>query len=100
MKKAWAEMHEGADIRIPKVFRFIIKFVSPVYLIGLLLFWGIQDGIPILLMKSKNPADVPFLWGSRIMMLGLVVLCLILTAIAYKKGTIRYEEKSEPKTKS
>ncbi|MDZ7291357.1 MAG: sodium-dependent transporter [candidate division KSB1 bacterium] len=91
MKRAWAEIHEGADIRIPGVFKFIIQFITPVYLIGLLLFWGIQDGIPVLLMKGKDAVHQPYLWGARAMMLGLTVVCVILIAHAYKRGTIRHE---------
>jgi SNF family Na+-dependent transporter len=31
--KAIAEAHEGANMRIPKIFRFIIKYVSPTFLL-------------------------------------------------------------------
>jgi NSS family neurotransmitter:Na+ symporter len=34
MKKGWAEINLGADIQIPKVFKFIIQFVTPVMLLG------------------------------------------------------------------
>ncbi len=95
MKRAWAEMNAGADIRIPKIFKFIIRFITPVYLIGLLIFWGVQDGIPILLMKGKDAAHIPYLWGARFMMLGLIVVCIILIAYAYKRGTIRHETAAE-----
>jgi SNF family Na+-dependent transporter len=91
IKKAWAEINEGADIRIPSVFRFIIQYVTPVYLIGLLVFWGVQDGIPVLLMEGKPTADIPYLWGARLMMLGLTVIAVVLIARAYKRGTIRHE---------
>jgi len=33
MKKGWAEITRGADIKIPNVYKFIIKFVTPVMLI-------------------------------------------------------------------
>jgi hypothetical protein len=91
MKRAWAEINEGADIQVPSIFRFIIQFITPVYLIGLLFFWGWQDGIPILLMEGKPEADIPYLWGARLMMLGLTVVCLYLIARAYKRGMIRDE---------
>jgi NSS family neurotransmitter:Na+ symporter len=32
IKKGWAEILEGADIKVPKIFRFIIKYVTPVLL--------------------------------------------------------------------
>lgn len=95
LKRGWAEMNRGADIRIPSVFKWIIRFVTPLYLMALLLFWGIQDGIPILLMNGKKPADIPYLWGSRLMMLGLVVATLLLVYFAYKKRTIRLDVDAE-----
>ncbi len=95
MKRGWAEIHEGADIQIPRIFKFIIQYITPVYLIGLLFAWGVQDGIPILLMKGKPEADIPYLWGARLMMLGLTVVSVWLIARAYKRGTIRDEVVSD-----
>jgi SNF family Na+-dependent transporter len=90
-KRAWAEINEGADIQIPRVFKFIIQYVTPVYLIGLLFAWGVQDGIPVLLMEGKPAADIPYLWAARLMMLGLTAGAVILIARAYKRGMIRDE---------
>ncbi len=42
-RKAWDEMHQGADIRIPRVFYFIMKYVTPVYLLALLVLWPVQS---------------------------------------------------------
>lgn len=89
IRRGWQEIHEGADIRIPGIFKFIIKYVTPIYCIALLTFWGIQDGIPVLLMRGRNPADVPYLWGARAMMLGLTVIALALAAYAYRRGSLR-----------
>ncbi len=33
MKKGWAEITRGADIKVPNIYKFIIKFVTPVMLI-------------------------------------------------------------------
>ncbi|MEP0712804.1 MAG: hypothetical protein ABJC55_12845 [Algoriphagus sp.] len=30
INKGWDELTRGADIRIPKVFKFIIQFITPV----------------------------------------------------------------------
>ena len=95
MKNAWAEINEGADIRLPRIFKFIIQFIAPLYLIGLLTFWAVQDGIPVFLMEGKSAADIPFLWGARIMMIGLVIVSIILVIYAYRKGTIRHDAKPE-----
>ncbi len=89
MKRGWQEINAGADIAVPKIFRFIIKYVTPVFCIGLLLFWGIQDGIPILLMADKSSEDIPYLWGARAMMALLTLTALLLLIRAYRNRTMR-----------
>ncbi|MHB9154719.1 MAG: hypothetical protein ACYC5N_03375 [Endomicrobiales bacterium] len=39
-------MRAGADIRIPKFYRCIIKYVTPLFLITILVSWLWQQGIP------------------------------------------------------
>ena len=34
IENGWAEINRGADIRIPKVFKFVIKYVTPLFLIA------------------------------------------------------------------
>ncbi len=38
VKKGWAELTAGADIKIPNVYKFILKFVTPIMLIAV--FFG------------------------------------------------------------
>ena len=54
MDRGWAEMTKGAELAIPKVFRFIIKFVTPVFLIAILLASG---GDMIAKLLHKDVAD-------------------------------------------
>jgi NSS family neurotransmitter:Na+ symporter len=35
IERGWKEAHEGAEMRIPTVYKFIIKYVSPIYLLGI-----------------------------------------------------------------
>lgn len=37
------ELMRGALLRIPRVFIYVIKYVSPVYLIGIFVMWGVQQ---------------------------------------------------------
>ncbi len=37
--KGFAEAHRGAHVRIPSVFKFVIKYVSPAYLLGIFTLW-------------------------------------------------------------
>jgi NSS family neurotransmitter:Na+ symporter len=59
MDRAWTEMHSGSDINLPRIYRFIIKYVTPLFLVFILGFWLIKEGIPVLLLKKVPAGDVP-----------------------------------------
>lgn len=42
--KAWTELHYGADIRVPTLYRYVIKYVTPVVLLAILGAWLFQKG--------------------------------------------------------
>ncbi len=69
--KAWKEMNAGGDFTIPKVFYYIMKYVTPIILMILLVWWGVQSAIPKLLLRDADPANVPYIWGARILMLAI-----------------------------
>ncbi len=39
IRRGWEEAHKGAEMRIPNVFKFIIKYLSPLYLLGIFVCW-------------------------------------------------------------
>jgi SNF family Na+-dependent transporter len=39
IEKGWDEAHRGAEIRIPNVFRFLMRYVSPLYLLAIFVLW-------------------------------------------------------------
>lgn len=88
--KGFAEMTTGADIKIPNIFKFIIKYVTPLYLLFILSFWTFQSAIPTLMMYNVKPENVVYLWGSRIFMALTFIGICIMVNIAWKrkqKGT-------------
>lgn len=72
MRNAWDEMHHGAQLRIPAVYRFIIAWVTPLLLLALLGWWFYDTGWNTLLLKGVKPESRPYVIGTRA---GLVVLC-------------------------
>jgi len=38
-EKVWEELHKGADIRVPRIFFYILKYVSPILLLTILVTW-------------------------------------------------------------
>ena len=93
IKNGWAEMHKGADLKIPKVFKFIMTYITPVYLLILLGVWTYQDAVKEFLMTGKDPANRPYLWGARVMIVGLLLVMLLLIRKAWnKKKEVKAEE--------
>jgi NSS family neurotransmitter:Na+ symporter len=90
-KKAWAEMNEGGDFKIPSPFYFVMKYITPVLLLCLLTWWFIKDAIPILLLENVEPDKVPYIWGSRILMLSLVTVILLMIRKAWKRRQLKHE---------
>ncbi len=77
--RGWDELHEGADIKIPRIYKPIMKWVTPLFLITLLTWWTVTEAIPNVLMKGVTEAgNVPYLWLARILMIALVVVGAIL----------------------
>lgn len=84
-RSAWKEIMMGADIRIPRFFHFIMKYVTPLYLFILLGFWFSQDGINVLLMRGVPEQNFPYIWFARFLMLGILLLMLVLVRIAWQR---------------
>lgn len=85
IKKGWEEIHKGADIQIPRIFKFIIHYVTPLYLLVLLFVWTYQEAIGKFLMKGEPEIRHPYQWGARALFLLFIVVTLILIRVAWKK---------------
>lgn len=84
-KNAWKEISAGADMKIPRFFFPIMKYVTPVYLIVLLLFWFFQDGINVLLLRQVPEQDYPYIWFARFLLTGILVIIVIAVRVAWQK---------------
>ncbi|MBU1061394.1 MAG: sodium-dependent transporter [Candidatus Omnitrophica bacterium] len=85
IEKAWEEIHHGADMKIPNIYKFIIKYITPLFLFFILTFWFIQQGIPAILMKGVSESDKPYILGTRLMLLGMFLPLVILVKVAWQK---------------
>jgi len=85
MDNAWEEMHSGSDITLPRIYKFIIKFITPAFLLFILGFWTFQRAIPVLLLKNVEKSNIPFILFTRFILLALFATFCILVKIAWKK---------------
>jgi len=89
--KAWEEMHSGSDITLPKFYKFIIKYITPIFLLFILGFWTFQEAIPTLFLKGIKKENLSFIILTRII---LFLLFSILCILVKKAWTKRAKESS------
>lgn len=95
--KAWESMHQGADIRIPQIFKFIMTYVTPIYLLFILGWWGWVDALPILLNEKTagggpvNPADTPYITLARAIIVLFAIVAVVLIKMAWVRN--KYDDR-------
>lgn len=83
IERAWDEIHHGAELHIPRFYKFIIKYITPLFLFFILGFWFVQKAIPTLLLKGVSGENIPFVLGTRIGLLSIFLLIAFLVRVAY-----------------
>lgn len=76
--RGWQELHEGGHIRIPIVFKYVVKYVTPVFLGGILVAWLVTDGWRKIAMINN---DGTMLYEGNAMIWALVVRVMYLALI-------------------
>jgi len=89
MEKAWDEIHLGAAMRVPRVYKFIIKYITPLFLFFILGMWFWQEWLGIIFMKNVSALDKPFVLGTRIGLIAIFLILAILVKIAWRKRRIK-----------
>jgi SNF family Na+-dependent transporter len=84
--KAWNEINEGGDIKIPRIFYYLMKFVTPLVLIVLMSWWFFDTALPTLLLTNADPQNVPYIWGARIFMAAIALVIILLVRSAWKRN--------------
>jgi neurotransmitter:Na+ symporter, NSS family len=93
MENAWDEIHIGADMRIPVIYKYIMKYITPAFLFFILGMWLWQEWLPIILMKTVAPENRGYVFITRIALLSLFLVLAILVRIAWRRrqqGKIKF----------
>lgn len=88
-RKAWAEIHEGAETRLPRFFYYIFRYVTPLLLVTILGVWLAQTTRDFWTLSGLTPIARAWRWGARALILGLLAVTVAL---------IRISERREPRT--
>ncbi|NLN92832.1 MAG: sodium-dependent transporter [Candidatus Hydrogenedens sp.] len=69
--RGWEELHQGAELKVPRIFFYIIKYITPTFMV-ILLGWWVYDSLwDRLFMTGVDPASKPYLWLARIMIMAV-----------------------------
>jgi neurotransmitter:Na+ symporter, NSS family len=89
IRRGWEEINRGADIRVPRIFRFILVWVTPVLMIGIFVYWTLQNAVDTALMVGIEESARPFVIGARIFMLAALIALLAMIRAAWRRrGTV------------
>ena len=83
MDRGWKEITDGADIKVPRIFYYVLKYVTPLYLLGLLVGFLVQQGKEVITLSGTPAEQVPWKWGARVLVLALMALLVVL--VRYSK---------------
>jgi hypothetical protein len=92
MEKAWDEIHKGADMRVPKVYKFIIKYITPLFLIAILIsyFWQ-GESRKFMLMQGVSGDNKLYILATRLGLLILFIILALLVKMAWRKRKLSSE---------
>jgi SNF family Na+-dependent transporter len=85
-ENAWRSIHQGADIQIPRIFKFVMTYVTPVYLLVILTWWGWTDALPILKGDRIAPGSETYVMISRGVILLFAVAFIVLIKVAWTRN--------------
>jgi SNF family Na+-dependent transporter len=92
MEKAWDEIHKGADLRIPRIYKFIIKYITPLFLLTILGMWLKQEWWDIIRLKGVSEGNLGFIVGTRVGLVLIFIALVILVKIAWRRKRLRAEQ--------
>ncbi len=85
MDRAWKEIHHGAMMDVPPIYKFVIKYITPAFLFFILGFWLYQEGIPTIMMANVPAANVPYVAATRIMLILMFLGFAVAVKLAWRR---------------
>ncbi len=90
INRGWRELQQGAHVRLHPVFKPIILYVTPAYLLFVLGFWMYDNAKATISMAGVDPANRPYILTTRWILIGLfVVLALSMRAALKRRRQIQ-----------
>jgi hypothetical protein len=76
---------------IPRIYKFIIKYITPLFLFTILGAWLWQEWLPIIFMKNVAPENRVYVLATRLGLLMIFVVLAVLVKIAWRRKRLTSE---------
>ena len=77
--RAWEEITRGSKMNVPIMFKYILKYLSPLIVFAIFVAWFFQQAPDIITMKNiASDVDKLWRWGARAVIIGFTILMIIL----------------------
>lgn len=85
--RGWEELNRGSYIKVPPIFKFIIRYITPLYVGAILVTWFYQNFLDTLLLRSPAYANLPhkYIIILRIVLITFFIGLLVLIRIAWQR---------------
>ncbi len=85
-EKAWAEMNRDSKIKVPRIFYYVLRYVTPLFMLVLIVWWCIE------LLPGQLTKTTWTIWTARAY---LIVLFLVLWGLVIIADRRRKNRKNE-----
>jgi NSS family neurotransmitter:Na+ symporter len=92
INKAWEEVHHGADLKIPGIYKHIIKYVTPLFLLIVLAAWFFQEWLPIIRMDNVPAENRVYIMATRVGLWLIFLVLAVMVKIAWRKKKIKVKK--------
>ncbi len=87
--RIWHEMHQGSLIRVPHIFKFVMKYITPTILIVMFTWWLVEEWWNVITMEGVPDENKPWVLGIRIVLVVLAVILVIAVKIAWRGRSMK-----------
>jgi SNF family Na+-dependent transporter len=82
----WHELRRDAEMRVPRVYYYVIRYVVPLLLMVLLGGWCIQSLNDVVLLEGVPRENVPYIWLARATIVLVILAAGLLVLIARRRN--------------
>jgi NSS family neurotransmitter:Na+ symporter len=91
--QGWQELHRGADLRVPIIYKVILKYITPLYILIILWRWLRETGVDVITLRDVPAENYFHILSFRLVLVLLLAGICFLIYVAWvrhrERGTSR-----------